>query len=150
MRTTPIATLVWAALLAGLGACGGEVENDIALAITAPECASDDLARVRYVTVELYGIDDRAPCALARRCVPVDSQTIDDMLVTLAGAPQPLIDVTDPDAHIVAVIGHETGCLADDDRVMCGETDLANRERGVLGVSLECGGCGDAAIPFCP
>lgn len=131
------------------GACDGAI-NEIELTFSASECAPEELAEVRYVTVELFGIADQQPCALARRCVPVTPQDLDGLVSALAAAPQPLIDVEDPDAHIVAVIGHRSGCLADDDHVLCGETDVANRRDGVLAVPLECGACAGGEVPFCP
>ncbi|WP_428269675.1 hypothetical protein [Haliangium sp.] len=145
---------IWAGLLGLSLAAGGcqPVEHEFDLSFTNPgnDCTAATLQEVRYVTVELYGLADQSPCALARRCVPVQMQTIDEMVETLAEANQPLVDVSDDDAHIVAVIGHSRGCLDETDKVLCGDTDVANADGRALEVPLSCGACSTAEIPFCP
>lgn len=138
-------------LLAWAPACTAP-EHQVALALDGPTCTAEDLAGVRVISVELLGVADQRPCALAKRCLfdlgGLDS--VDDVVALLAEANQPLVDVADEDAHTVAVIGHGESCWGTDDHVMCGYGDLAEVRGGVLAMSLSCGPCPDDEILFCP
>jgi len=68
----------------------------------------------------------------------------------LADVSQPLIDVEEQGAMVLAVIGHTASCFRYDDQAMCGFADLADADDGILDVQLECDACPPEEIPFCP
>jgi hypothetical protein len=119
-------------------------------------CQRAQLADVEVLSVELFGVDDEGgECALARRCAyeagPFES--IEDVADALGALPQPVLDVTDPDAHTLAVFGHASSCFADEEPpLVCGFADLADAGDGTVEVRLHCGDCEalGAARNFCP
>ena len=133
-----------------LGACGSDT-HDLTLEVDG-SCQPAELAEVAIISVELWGIDDEGrPCAIARRCIyDVELATVDDVTTAMAAVNQPLIDVEDPDAHTLAVIGHTGSCFDHTDHAMCGFADLADRDDGVLEVGLACTACPVQEIAFCP
>ena len=144
-------TGLWAAL-ALLAACASPT-NRVELAIEADTCDAAALGEVTVISVELLGINDQGrPCALGKRCLfdvgPLES--VDDVVRVLQDSNQPLVDVSDEDAHTVAVIGHRTSCWGTDDHAMCGYADLADLQDGVLPLALQCGACAGEEIVFCP
>ena len=141
--------VIVAAALA-LPACGESVEEiDLVL---AGQCAADDLSPVSVLSVEILGIDDSGrPCALARRCVfDVALASIEDVTAALEAANQPLIDVSDPDAHTLRVVGHTDSCFAFDDVMLFGENSLLEVTGGQLEIDLSCGARPAEEILFCP
>jgi hypothetical protein len=136
-----------------LTACTSDATTRVELAIAAGTCEAADLSAVSVISVELLGINDQGrPCALGKRCLfGADApDSVDDVIRLLQEARQPLLDVSDPDAHTVALIGHATSCWSTSDHVMCGYADLAELTDGVLPMELQCGGCPDDEIVFCP
>lgn len=140
---------------AGLAGCSAS-EHRVALEIVSssdgPACTATELGEVRVLSVELLGIANGQPCSLGKRCV-FDVGVLDDMddvVALLAAANQPLVDVTDGDAHTVAIIGHAESCWGVADHVMCGYADLAEVDDGVLAVPVSCTACPDDEILFCP
>jgi hypothetical protein len=141
--------LLCTAALLGSG-CGGATE-EIDL-VFAGSCDSAELEDVSVLSVEILGRARGAPCALARRCVfDVELTRIDDITAALEAANQPLVDVSDPDAHTLRVIGHDQSCFAADDHLACGSQDLLQiDDDGTLEVVMACGDCPVEEIPFCP
>jgi hypothetical protein len=147
-----VAAAASAAALGGCSAPEHRVELAIELSSDGPACTATDLDTVRVVSVELLGKADGQPCSLGKRCV-FDVGTledVDDLTALLAQANQPLVDVTDDDAHTVAILGHAESCWGTDDHVMCGYADLAEVQDGVLAVSMGCTACPTDEIVFCP
>lgn len=141
---------LWCLILA---ACASEGPTRVELAISAGTCEAADLTEIAVVSVDLLGIDEQGrPCALGKRCLFDVGQldSVDALIQVLQDANQPLIDVEDPDAHTVAVIGHGTSCWDTDDHRMCGYADLRELDDGVLPMTLQCGACADDEILFCP
>lgn len=141
---------LWCLIVA---ACASEAPTRVELAISAGTCEPADLGGMAAVSVELLGIDDQGRlCALGKRCLFDVGQldSVDALVQVLQDANQPLIDVQDPDAHTVAVIGHDASCWGTDDHRLCGYADLGELDDGVLPMALKCGACADEEILFCP
>jgi hypothetical protein len=154
-RLAATALAAASACAAGPGGCSTpehQVELAIGLASDGPACTATELDAVRVISVELLGFADGQPCSLGKRCV-FDVGTLEDVgdvTALLAQANQPLVDVTDEDAHTVAILGHAESCWGTDDHVMCGYADLGEVQDGVLAVAMRCTACPDDDIVFCP
>jgi hypothetical protein len=79
----------------------------------------------------------------------VDVGSIVDLQALIANAgPQPLLAVDRETADVVAVVGyHQSGCPAEAELDMCGETDLSGFQGGELTVSLKCDGPSNDRCP---
>jgi hypothetical protein len=152
MPWAAFAAAAWVAGLAGCSAPEHQVALDIQPSSDGPACTATELGAVRVLSVELLGIADGQPCSLGKRCVfDVGAlEGVDDVAALLAAANQPLVDVTDDDAHTVAIIGHAESCWGTGDHVMCGYADLGEVQDGVLAVPMKCMACPDDEILFCP
>ncbi len=105
------------------------------------------------LSVEVYGSSGGELCVLRQRCIfNVDAMSELEIGEALADVSQPLIDVEEEGAMVLALIGHTSSCFSYDDQAMCGFADLADADDGTLDVELSCavGACPDAEIPFCP
>jgi hypothetical protein len=121
------------------------------LALTQGNCQEAQLAQVSVLSVEVYGRHDGDLCVLRQRCIfNVDAMSVADIGEAMADANQPLIDVEQDGAMVLAVIGHTSSCFSYDDQAMCGFADLADAGDGILDVQLECQACPAEEIPFCP
>lgn len=139
---------VVAALIAS--ACGAS-DTAAELAFARGNCAAANFAEVSVISVEVYGSSTGELCVLRQRCIfNVDAMSEIEIGEALADVSQPLIDVEEAGAMVLAVIGHRSSCFSYADQAMCGFADLADASDGTLDVELQCGGCPDDEIPFCP
>lgn len=139
------------ALAAAAQACAAE--GDIVLSLDDSGCSAGELSAVSVVAVDVYGTDDDgALCILAKRCIfDVDQPTgAGDIAEALRGAEPPLVDVDAEGARWLAIVGHEQSCWGERDQVACGFADFADSSGGELEMTLQCGGCDEGTIPFCP
>jgi hypothetical protein len=149
------------ALAPGLTALACEAEPlEVNLELRGQNCAAEDLAQVRVVSIEIYGSTPEAPlCTLGRRCVFADTAptSIDAIAELLHDVNQPLVDAEVAGAEYLHVVGRAT-CWDQPDPTTgilptpptCGSNDLAEIDGDVLAVTMRCDmDCAAEQVPLC-